>query len=455
MKSICVVICNYNKQEYVLDAIESVQINSSEIADILVVDNASTDESVLLIRQRFPDIQIDVLPENIGGAGGFAYGMRKAHKAGYRYIALLDNDAIVLPDTLQGMMSVLVNESDIGIVGPAICKMDYPEIVQEVGASIVLEDATFYLHHAAERYSSIPMQMSERDYVPACCLMTRSEVIDQIGVFDESFFLYWDDIDWCVRAKDAGWRVVAQPKLRALHKGGGANATNTLPRYYYWRNKLYFFSKHSKRYPLNDVDFYIKQSLSRNITFQSLNGMDELMPALKKGLNDALLGVTGRYQDGDFPERKNGKQQLIRAMIPPGNYKINLNYFLNSNIPEMRKNNHLCRFVNTLNQFSSDDYCFFIDDNLCNSIFNRVHMWPKCVKNLSEISDMKVIPIIVFPHLYDVEPLELEGLGVSTDIFWNLIPHSISGGAALALANSLAVVQQDVDLFTKSRSSYE
>ncbi len=114
-----------------------------------------------------------------------------------------------------------------------------------------------------------------------------SWVIEKVGVFDIEFFLYWDDIDWCVRVKDAGWRVVAQPQIQALHKGGGANATNTLPRYYYWRNKLRFFAKHQVRYDPNQFKHFLKRSLVRNVTFQYLSQTTELLVAMQRGLYDA------------------------------------------------------------------------------------------------------------------------------------------------------------------------
>lgn len=447
MKSICVVICNFNKQDFVLGAIESVNNSASEIADILVVDNASTDDSVKLIHQHYPHIILEVLKDNIGGAGGFAYGMRLAQQKGYRYIALLDNDAVVKENTLAGMMDLLANNSDIGVVGPAICKMDDPKVVQEVGANILLHDATFNRNFAGESYSSIAMGLVDCDYVPACCLMTKAQVIDRIGVFDEEFFLYWDDIDWCLRVKDAGWRVVAQPRLQALHKGGGANATNTLPRYYYWRNKLRFFAKHPVRYPYGQFKHHLQRSLTRNITFQYFCETDELLVAMQRGLQDAASGVTGRYQGAPFPERASGKQKIVKASVPPGVYCLDIKAISKSDISEARKHNSLCRFVVSCGQFDVSTHRFEIDLSLYEALSKSIKCWPETVtiKSLHELP--AAVRLVVVPHLFDIASTEVACDELLTDLFWNFIPRTISGATTLKIATELETARESVDKF--------
>lgn len=453
MKPICVVICNFNKQDYVLSAIESVRRTAGELADIIVIDNASSDDSVALIHQHYPDVTVEVLKENVGGSGGFAYGMRRAHIVGYSYIALLDNDAVVQFNTLSGMMNLLASCKDIGVVGPAICKMDNQDIVQEVGSNVSLKDATYnsHLNFAGESYASIAMELIDCDYVPACCLMTKVEVIEQVGVFDESFFLYWDDIDWCVRVKDAGWRVVAQPKLRALHKGGGANATNTLPRYYYWRNKLRFFAKHSARYPVQEVSRYLRRSLERTITFQRLNDMPELLVAMQRGLQDAASGFSGRYQGAAFPDRGNGKQQLLRTMITPGMYKLDLSAVTHADMSTARKRNSLCRFIVSCGQFSAESHSFVLNPALYETLSASIHNWPACVQP-EQSFELKGRHLVVVPHLFDLASLEVGDNDVLTDLFWNLLPHTTDGATALQIATTLESVYQSVDAFFSTRA---
>lgn len=447
MKPICVVICNFNKQDFVLGAIASVQQTAADIADILVVDNASTDQSVTLIRDQFPDIRLDVLPVNIGGSGGFAHGMREAQHAGYRYIALLDNDAVVLPGTLAGMMSHLETQTDIGVVGPAMCKMDTPEMVQEVGANVLSEDGAFHLNYPSERYSAIPAELVECDYVPACCLMTTGAVIAQVGVFDEHFFLYWDDIDWCVRVKDAGWRVVADPLVCALHKGGGVNATNTIPRYYYWRNKLRFFRKHPQRYPAGPICAAITRDLARSVTFQRLNGMDELLVALRQGIDDAEAGIWGRYQGEAFPERGNGKLQLLYSMIPPGHYQLDFSAVMNSQMSASRKVNSMCRFITSCSQFATTTHTFSITPSeLPAELLSRVVNWPAhVVTTMQAATESKRLTVV--PHFFDAGLLKAAPDEVMIDLFWNLLPQAVSGATCLTVATEIDQLQRQVQHF--------
>ncbi len=448
MKPICVVICNFNKQDFVLGAIASVQETAADIADILVVDNASTDHSVALIRNQFPDIRLDVLPVNIGGSGGFAHGMREAQRAGYRYIALLDNDAVVLPGTLAGMMTRLDSHADIGVVGPAMCKMDTPAMVQEIGANVLLEDGTFHLNHPSERYSAISIDLLDCDYVPACCLMTTGSVIALVGVFDEQFFLYWDDIDWCVRVRDAGWRVVADPQICALHKGGGVNATNTVPRYYYWRNKLRFFRKHPKRYPASEISAAITRDLARSVTFQLLNGMDELLVALRQGVDDAGADVWGRYQGEGFPERGRGKQQLLNSMIPPGLYQLDFTAVMNSEMSASWKVNSLCRFIISCSQFASTTHSFNITASvLPPELMSRILNWPAHVTVTDIPAESVTKRLTVVPHLFDAGSLNPGPDEVMTDLFWNLIPETVSGLTTLKVATEIDLLQRQVQQF--------
>lgn len=429
MKPICVVICNFNKQDFVLGAIASVQQTAADIADILVVDNASTDQSVALIRDQFPCIRLDVLPVNIGGSGGFAHGMREAQQAGYRYIALLDNDAVVLPGTLAGMMDLLASQDNLGVVGPAICKMDNPDVVQEVGANVLGDSVYFELNHARQSYADVSHDMLECDYVPACCLMTRREVIEKIGVFDSEFFLYWDDIDWCTRAKLAGWRVFAAPQFRALHKGGGVASPDLTVRYYLWRNRILFFKKNINLFDKEQVINALSEKVAQYITAQILLGNHPTH--IISAVNDLMRGALGKHSGQRLGDYGCDKVSIIKQNIVPGDYLLSFKIEENNlSIPLLGDFTRFCE------QLSADGYHFYITDEMVCDIIKDSRATLNNVTLAREAVPAARQVVNVYAHVLSEKSVEYGSPAV--DLYWNCIPSMIEGRVAMQLANIIS-----------------
>lgn len=128
--SIAVVICNYNKKEYVLKNIESLHQQDMDGFDIYVVDNASNDGSADAVRAAYGDSVYLICNENnLGGTGGFNTGIRAVMEKDYSYILLLDNDVVLKEDALSTLYKDMEDNPDIGIMGAKILKMDYPDII--------------------------------------------------------------------------------------------------------------------------------------------------------------------------------------------------------------------------------------------------------------------------------------------------------------------------------------
>lgn len=435
IKPICVVICNFNKEDYVLKAIRSVIDTSSNVADIIVVDNASTDDSVSLIQKYYPDIFLEVLPENVGGAGGFSHGMMLAHKMGYQFISLLDNDAIVSDSCIEGMMKTLTENHDIGVVGPAICTFDDNEIIQEVGSNISIDEATFSMNLTGKKYSSIEKKIFDCDYVPACCLMTRSDVVSKVGGFDVDFFLYWDDIDWCIRVKKAGYRVVSDSNYQAFHKGGGANSKSTVPRYYYWRNKFVFFNRHSDFYPKEIIIPSLHKAILKHLTFRYLNNMQDLLPSLRQALNDASISKLGKYQGDPLPDRRYLKIQLVANLLKPGTYFLDFTPLLESGVDN--KSGHVLRVIESFSKLSVN-YHFMVDSVFFSNYFNCIEITDyNNFSILAKYESANFEIISVYEHLLHIDLNSLNQDSITTDILLNFIPDKVSGFDVLKLIKDI------------------
>ncbi len=242
MKKIGVIICTYNKKEYVLKCVASLERQSFRDFGIYVVDNASTDGTMEAVQETYGSLlHYLCLPENLGGTGGFNAGLRTCMEEPFDYFLLLDNDVVLKEDCLEKLVFLMERHGDLGILGCKILRMDEPDTIQEFGPVLDPENVNFILRYRGEK-DSLPLpEILPCDYVPACAMMVRREVVERIGLMPEENFIYYDDIEWCVRCREAGWKVAAANKAKAWHKGGAAIQTTTFSVYYINRNKTRFY----------------------------------------------------------------------------------------------------------------------------------------------------------------------------------------------------------------------
>lgn len=243
---LAIIICNFNKSAYLRQCLESVFASTGLAFEhqVIVVDNASSDDSVPLVRAHFPQVVLLENQQNEGGSGGFARGMEYATDQQFSHVALLDNDIRLEPTTLISLFDYLQQHPAVGVVGSKILSMDNPEYLQELGSYIDWENFSVRVEYKGAPDSPKLPAVTVCDYVPACCLMTRLEVLQQVGSFDRRHFIYWDDMDWCWRVKQAGYTIHAISQARVYHKMGAQNLATTFASYYFERNRVLFFLKH-------------------------------------------------------------------------------------------------------------------------------------------------------------------------------------------------------------------
>ena len=208
-KEVAIIICNYNKREYVLKCINSVFNLSFKDYDLFVVDNASSDGSAEGIEAVYGNRVILIKnKENTGGSGGFNTGMKEALKKDYRYLYLLDNDIILHENALTELYDYLESHQNVGIAGSLLYSMDNPTEIQELGAKIDWDNFTIKPNLKGSIDLGVPKEL-ECDYVPACSMLVRTEAIKKVGLMEETNFIYWDDIEWGHRMKLHGYKVMA------------------------------------------------------------------------------------------------------------------------------------------------------------------------------------------------------------------------------------------------------
>lgn len=303
-KKLGVVICNFNKKEYLKQCISSVL--ESDLPDkdyqIVVVDNASTDGAPQMVKEEFSNVILLENTENTGGSGGFARGMQYAIDKGYEYVALLDNDIKLDENTLSTMLDYLARKPKVGVVGAKICQMDHPDLLQEFGSFIDQERFDMSLPLRGKKDTNDLPEFVDCDYVPACCFIARKKVLAQAGVFDARHFIYWDDMDWCTRVRNLGYKIHAIKNARVLHEMGTKNNTSTFGQYYFRKNQTFYFLKHLNG---SELERFIDKRCDDlvNITyFSSLKGSSNSAICILLGIDDLERGMFGRQDDRALPK---------------------------------------------------------------------------------------------------------------------------------------------------------
>ncbi len=244
---VSIVIVNWNKKGYIINLLSSLRDINYDNYEITVVDNASEDGSVEAIKEKFPDINLIANSTNLGGTGGFNTGIRYAlEKGGYKYIWLLDNDAMIERDTLVELVKVMEMDETVGIAGSRILDPEQKDLTVEIGALFRWDTIGVVPicrnKRIVEEY--IPREV---DYVAICSALVRVTAVDKVGLMDERFFIFWDDMDWGLCFKENGFKVIAVPNSIVYHPSFTERKRGVLTDFYYGiRNPLLVYTKHAR-----------------------------------------------------------------------------------------------------------------------------------------------------------------------------------------------------------------
>jgi hypothetical protein len=236
------IVLNWNGREDTLRCLDSLQhVEHSELR-IVCVDNGSVDGSQEAARERFPGVQLIEAGANLGYAGGNNLGIRAALGDGAEWVMLVNNDATVAPDVIDGFARAAANDPGAGILAGKVYFADRPSTIWFAGQRVsellgYSGRPRGYGRPDGERYARI--EPTGRA-VGALMAVSRA-AIDAVGLLDEELFAYVEDVDWALRVRAAGMRVLFAPGARAWHRvsastGGEAGSTHTL--YYGVRNTI-------------------------------------------------------------------------------------------------------------------------------------------------------------------------------------------------------------------------
>ncbi|GIV86250.1 MAG: glycosyl transferase [Chloroflexus sp.] len=239
-----IIIVNWNTRQLLLDCLAALPAATAGIeTEVWVVDNGSRDGSVAAVAATFPDVFIIANPDN----RGFASANNQAIRASSgRYVFLLNSDTIAQPASITRLVHFLDTHPEVGVVGPQLLNADgslqpswamFPNLITELTGKKIRWRRRYATNDGSPAY--------ETDWLDGAAMLVRREVVKQVGLLDESYFMYTEEVDWCYRIKRAGWRICYLPTSSIIHFGGQSSkqaATRMKAELYF--SKLRFFAKH-------------------------------------------------------------------------------------------------------------------------------------------------------------------------------------------------------------------
>jgi GT2 family glycosyltransferase len=261
---LAIVIVNYNVRDLMRNCLSSLYASSGPIRfSVVVVDNSSTDGSVQMVREEFPQVYVIANEENVGYPAANNQGLRSLGVTGDeapRYALLLNPDTELPPLALAQLVAFLDENADVGVVGPKLvlpdgsldlaCRRGFPSpavsIYHFLGLSRLFPaSATFGRYNMTFLDEN---EMADVDSVVGAFMLLRTKAIRDVGLLDERFFMYGEDLDWAKRIKDAGWRVVYNPAVTVLHvKRASSRQNRRKAQYEFYRAMPIFYYKHYRR----------------------------------------------------------------------------------------------------------------------------------------------------------------------------------------------------------------
>jgi GT2 family glycosyltransferase len=280
---VSIIILNYNGGEDVLECLASVAEIDYSNYETIVVDNGSTDNSVAEIRRRFPLVKIIENKTNLGFPAGNDVGIRASTAP---YVLLLNDDVVVDRQILKDLLSAAQSHPEAGIAGPAVLYYKEPERIWAAGAKI--SPFGYATHLDKGKRFAIGSLPHYADYITGCALLIKRNVIERIGLLDPAYFLYFDDADYCCRARKAGFKCLYVPSPTVRHKTGAGWISNPVQAYYYMKNAVVFAKKNLmgwKRY------LFVGSQIVLMLPYYSvklLPGNGTLIKHLVRGLKDGM-----------------------------------------------------------------------------------------------------------------------------------------------------------------------
>lgn len=244
---VAAVVLDWNGGDEAVAAVESLAASDVPGVRLVLVDNASRVSAIDEVQRRHPEATCLRNERNLGYAGGNNVGIRAALAAGADHVLVLNNDARVRPDTIAELVAAARRDPRVAVVGAKILRAEDPERLWMAWGEVSWRQSLVRLVGQGERDGPDFADEREVDWVSGCGLLFTRRGLEEVGLFDEEFFAYHEEVDWCARARERGLRVVWSPRAVVLHRGEGSSGAGryvSRKQYFVARNAVLFARRH-------------------------------------------------------------------------------------------------------------------------------------------------------------------------------------------------------------------
>lgn len=290
---VSIIILNWKGLKDTIECLESIKKSDYPNYEIILVDNGSLNEETDIIRHKFPETLIIKNNDNLGFTGGNNIGTKRALENGAQYVWLLNNDAVVEPNTLKELIRIGEEDFEIGLLSPVIHYYDSPDKIQSCGS---------YLDDDNLRITLLKNPNDKKINSPSLvlwgtALLIKRQVIEKIGYLDEKLFAYYEDSDYSLRSLKNGFKNKVVVTSKIFHKTD-VDPQNKKPAYYYFymvRNE-YFFWKENRAYSsyFSFLRKYIAKNLRRIGSLKEESRYENINASLE-GIFCALRNIGGKW----------------------------------------------------------------------------------------------------------------------------------------------------------------
>ncbi len=308
---VAIVLINWNNYQDTLECIASIQHSTYKNIEIIVVDNNSQNNSVQILKNKAKEINLILSNENTGFTGGNNIGIAYARKINAEFIFLLNNDTLIEKLAIEELVLASKAHNKVGIFTPKIFFHPDRHLIWSAG-TVYDRKKLMGMNFSYKRNDNSELdEIRDLDYAVGCALLIRSSVIQKIGALTEDYFATWEDVDFGLRAKEAGFRILYVPSSTIWHKESSSSGGMDAPQYVYYqtRSALVFQRRWARSLfnLLNGHSYYFAYCVKRSYKFL-VSGNFRGIIAMLIAVYDTIFNRLGRR---DYP--------ILKKNLPANN----------------------------------------------------------------------------------------------------------------------------------------
>lgn len=291
-KSVAIVLVNWNQKDDLIECLTSISKLDYPNHSLIIVDNNSKDGSIKEAKKVYKQrLKIIKNKTNVGFAAANNIGIREALKENFDYIMLLNTDTIIEKDALKNIINFMEEKKQIAALSPLILFYQKKDTIWYAGGIINPNRRQFYHRGAFQVNKGQFDKATEVDFLTGCCLVIKSNIIEQIGMFDERFFMYFEDTDLSFRLRNSGYKIYFYPNAKIWHKAADKKTHDRKVYYHYYmtRNKLYLLKRYLPGILIQEIFYMVSKVFFDILRFKYIRTIGVI-----KGIIDFSLGRIGR-----------------------------------------------------------------------------------------------------------------------------------------------------------------